>query len=76
MTDQTPQSSDHWQSYKRPALCHVHQCGAISYLTKNALSINEGGTPINFHLRWRPFKAIYLFILGKRWFWVSEVPDA
>ena len=72
---ETPHSSDHWASYSNPDRTYWHTSGAITYLTKNALSINEGGTPVNFHIRWRPYVGIYLYLFGLRLhtFWINDL---
>ena len=61
-------SSDHWSAY-RGIFTYCHKSGAITYLTKHAMSINEGGTPINIHLRWARGLGFYLYLFGFRLSW-------
>jgi hypothetical protein len=42
------------------------------HISKQSISMNEGGTPINFHIRWSPFFFIYLYAFGKRWHYASR----
>jgi hypothetical protein len=41
----------------------------ITYFKKDCLSINEGGTPINIHLRWKNNFGFYVYFFGFRFFY-------
>ena len=52
-----------------------HESGAISYITNSALSINEAGGPINFHINWGSRPGIYLYLFGLRLYWFKKQKD-
>jgi hypothetical protein len=73
MNDGPLLSSDHWNAY-RARLHHCHTEGGISYITKRAISFNEGGHPFNFHINWGgTVRGFYVYLYGKRLYWFSKV---
>ena len=40
----------------------------ITYFKRWGLSINEGGTPFNIHIRWKPYFFIYIYFFGKKYY--------
>ena len=71
---ETPLSSDHWEAYKCKGWVYNHRSGAITYLTRRGMSINEGGTPINIHINWGgAVRGIYVYLFGMRLskFWAA-----
>lgn len=41
----------------------------LTYFKKDCLSIHEGGTPINIHLRWCNGVGFYIYFFGLRLYW-------
>lgn len=44
----------------------------VTYFNRHAFSVNEGGTPINFHFRWSGGFFIYLYFFGRRFSWGTK----